>query len=65
MTWGHHGEFLFAHVLAGSVQVERAASDPLHLGTGDSLAVPAGLECALVSGTDDLEFLEVRLPGEM
>jgi quercetin dioxygenase-like cupin family protein len=65
MTWGHHGEFLFAHVLAGSVQVERAGSDPLHLGTGDSLAVPAGLECALVSGTDDLEFLEVRLPGEM
>ena len=64
MPWGHQGEFLFAHVLAGSLMLERAATDPLHLGPGDSLVVPAGLECALVSGTDDLEFLEVRLPGE-
>lgn len=63
LTWGHQGELLFAHVLAGSVEVERAAADPLHLAAGDSLVVPAGLECALVSGADDLEFLEVRLPG--
>ena len=63
LAWGHRGELLFAHVLTGGLIVEGAATDPLHFGTGDSLAVPAGLECALVPETDELEFLEVRLPG--
>jgi quercetin dioxygenase-like cupin family protein len=63
-TWSHDGELLFAHVLAGSLGIERGGTDPLHLLAGDSLVVPAGLECTLVSRTDDLEFLEVRLPGE-
>jgi quercetin dioxygenase-like cupin family protein len=61
--WQHAGELLFAFVLAGDLRVEGAGPEPLPLGTGDSVALPAGAECVLSGWADDLQLLEVRLPA--
>jgi len=62
-AWGHDGELLFQYVLAGEWTLEGVRDDPLHLGVGDALVLPAGLECVLSARTDDLELLEVRFPA--
>lgn len=63
-TWRHDGEFLFVYLLAGSLVLQSTSAEQLRLDRGDSLVVPAGLDCVLASRGDDLEFLELRLPGE-
>jgi quercetin dioxygenase-like cupin family protein len=62
-NWNHNGEFLFVYLLEGSLEVRDHAKALLSLQSGDSLAVPAGLDWTLDSCSDDLEFLEVRLPA--
>jgi quercetin dioxygenase-like cupin family protein len=61
--WNHDGEILFVYLLGGSLAVRAKAAAMLSLRSGDSLAVPAGLDWELDSCSDDLEFLEVRLPA--
>jgi quercetin dioxygenase-like cupin family protein len=59
----HDGELLFLYVLAGSLTLEGLDDAPLRLSRADSVAVPAGSNGSLSGYSDDLEFLEVRLPG--
>ncbi len=61
--WRHDGELLFVYLLAGRLALLGATPGELCLDKGDSLVLPAGLDCVLASLSDDLEFLEVRLPG--
>jgi quercetin dioxygenase-like cupin family protein len=60
-VWRHAGELLFLHVLAGALDLDCAAAGALALRAGDGAALPPGPEHALVSGSDDLELLELRL----
>jgi len=62
-AWRHDGEFLFVYLLAGSLVLQGAAPEQMRLDRGDSLVVPAGADCVLASHSDDLELLELRLPG--
>lgn len=62
-TWRTAAEFQLLYVLAGRVQLEGASAAPITLERDDCVALPAGLDLALVAGSPDLEFLEIRLPG--
>jgi mannose-6-phosphate isomerase-like protein (cupin superfamily) len=59
----HGGEFFFHFVLQGSVTLERGGHASNNLRAGDSYVMPAGETFALNRRSDDLEILEVTLPG--
>ncbi|MGO9712967.1 MAG: cupin domain-containing protein [Polyangiaceae bacterium] len=59
----HEGELVFQFVLAGAVTLRNGDSSDERLGAGDAVAVPAGMPCALVEPSTDLELLEVTLPA--
>lgn len=61
--WQHDGELLFAYVLSGELLLKGALPEPTRLARGDSVALPSGLECTLAASSNDLEFLELRLPA--
>ncbi|MGK0219996.1 MAG: putative cupin superfamily protein [Planctomycetota bacterium] len=56
-------EFHLLYVLNGSVRLEGAGEDAIALEPDDCVALPAGLDLALVAGSPNLELLEIRLPG--
>lgn len=56
------GEFLFWFVLAGELRIASQALGQHVLHGGDSCTIPDGTQYTL-SGSNDLEWLEVRLPG--
>ena len=55
-------EFEFLFVLKGSVQLDRGDGHIRLLASGDAVTLPSG-DCWLRSPEDDLEVLEVSLPG--
>lgn len=58
----HSGELWFAHLLHGSLDLH--VDGEIHsLGAGDSVTIPAGLAHRFASCSDDLQLLEVSLPG--
>lgn len=61
--WRHDGDILFDFVLEGSVTVDADGHAPVRLGPGDAFTTPPGLAMAFTDPTDDLEILEVALPG--
>jgi quercetin dioxygenase-like cupin family protein len=58
----HDAELVLHVVLDGAATFELQGHEPLHLGTADSVAVPAGLATRWVDPTDELQLLEVTLP---
>ncbi|GGH32577.1 Cupin domain protein [Cribrihabitans marinus] len=54
----------FTYVLAGQVTLEADAHDPYRLEPGDAFVVPPELCTRLADPSEDLELLEVTLPGE-
>ena len=63
-AWGHHdAELRFWFVTAGAASLRIDGRPDVQLGTDDAVAVPAGLDHALVACSDDFELLEVALPA--
>ena len=57
----HNNALAFWFVLAGRLVVDTKAHKGINLETGDSLVIPAGLLYGFVSGSDDLELLEISV----
>ena len=62
-SWSHNGDILFAFVLEGGMTLAADGHNPEHLGPGDAFVVPPGLTVTFSECRDDLEILEVALPG--
>ena len=64
--WHYHtceGQFVYA--LKGWVELEFAGSDMMRLEAGDSVFIPGGLPHNELRTSDDVEILEVSIPGEL
>jgi len=59
----HAGDILFSFVMSGSLTLEGEGKDPFRLSPGDAFVIPPGLATRYGDPTDDLELLEVALPG--
>jgi quercetin dioxygenase-like cupin family protein len=60
----HQGDILFGFVMTGGVTLEGEGKDPYRLEPGDAFVIPPGMATRLSAATDDLEILEVSLPGQ-
>ena len=59
----HEGDILFTFVLNGEMTLEGEGKDPYRLAPGDAFVIPPGMATRYSDTTDDLELLEVSLPG--
>ena len=59
----HEGDILFTFVMSGEMTLEGEGKDPFRLSPGDAFVIPPGLATRYSEATDDLELLEVSLPG--
>jgi quercetin dioxygenase-like cupin family protein len=59
----HDGELQLWFVLDGAAEVTRRDSSPERLGRGDAVAIPAGIEHTLATGSSGCELLEVTAPA--
>ena len=59
----HEGDILFTFVLSGEMTLEGEGKDPYRLSPGDAFVIPPGMATRYSDTTDDLELLEVSLPG--
>ncbi len=59
----HDAEILFDFVMEGSMRIEVDGHAPQRLEAGDAFVTPPGLGCRWSDCSDDLELLEVSLPG--
>jgi quercetin dioxygenase-like cupin family protein len=59
----HEGDILFTFVLNGQMTLEGEGKDPYRLSPGDAFVIPPGMATRYSDTTDDLELLEVSLPG--
>ncbi|MDE4134134.1 cupin domain-containing protein [Phaeobacter sp. QD34_3] len=62
--WASHDtDILFTFVMAGTVTLHGEGREPYALETGDAFVIPPGMKTRLSDASDDLELLEVSLPG--
>ena len=59
----HEGDILFTFVMSGQMTLEGENKDPFRLAPGDAFVIPPGMATRYSDTTDDLELLEVSLPG--
>lgn len=59
----HDADILFTFVMAGAMVLEGEGRDPFLLGPGDAFVVPPGMRTRYAEPSDDIELLEVSLPG--
>ena len=59
----HAGDILFTFVMSGEMTLEGQGGTPTRLTAGDAFVIPPGLATCYTGATDDLELLEVSLPG--
>ena len=59
----HDADILFTFVLEGGMTLRVPECEICQLGAGDAFVLPPGLRSAYEGCTDDLELLEVSLPG--
>jgi quercetin dioxygenase-like cupin family protein len=63
-VWASHdADILFAFVMAGGLTLEGEGRDPFALTAGDAFVIPPGMRTRWADPTDDIEILEVSLPG--
>jgi quercetin dioxygenase-like cupin family protein len=62
-TCSHDCDILFSFVLKGMLDLQAEGHALQHLKQGDAFVMPPGLKSQIVGFSDDLEFLEVALPG--
>jgi hypothetical protein len=63
-TCSHDCDILFSFVLKGTLELQVDGHGLQQLQQGDAFVMPPGLKSQIVGFSDDLEFLEVALPGE-
>ena len=62
--WTHHRcDILFTFVMEGRMVLEGSDRDPVELAPGDAFVIPPGMATRYRAVDDDLELLEVSLPG--
>ncbi|WP_299153490.1 cupin domain-containing protein [uncultured Tateyamaria sp.] len=59
----HDSDILFTFVMEGALTLEGAGHAPVLLAPGDAFVVPPGMAVRYAEPSDDLELLEVSLPG--
>ncbi len=59
----HDTDILFAFVMTGNVTLHGEGREPYSLESGDAFVIPPGMKTRLSDASDDLELLEVSLPG--
>lgn len=63
-AWASHDtDILFTFVMSGGVTLHGDGRDPFELEAGDAFVIPPGMKTRLTEASDDLELLEVSLPG--
>ena len=61
----HAGDILFTFVMSGEMTLEGQGKDPYRLSPGDAFVIPPGMATRYLDPSDDLELLEVALPGHV
>lgn len=59
----HEGDILFTFVMEGTITLEGEGKEPFRLSPGDAFVIPPGMATRYGEPSDDIEFLEVALPG--
>ncbi|MEK6216907.1 MAG: cupin domain-containing protein [Boseongicola sp.] len=59
----HEGDILFTFVMDGCMTLEGEGKEPYRLQPGDAFVIPPGMKTRYRDHTDDIELLEVALPG--
>ncbi|MEL6450124.1 MAG: cupin domain-containing protein [Pseudomonadota bacterium] len=59
----HDSDILFTFVMEGRMVLEGEGRDPFPLEPGDAFVIPPGMAVRYAEPSDDLELLEVSLPG--
>ncbi|MEM8653312.1 MAG: cupin domain-containing protein [Pseudomonadota bacterium] len=59
----HDGDILFTFVMTGTMTLEGEGRDPFALEPGDAFVIPPGMRTRYSDVSDDIELLEVSLPG--
>ncbi len=59
----HDSDILFSFVMEGGMTLEGEGKEPCALTAGDAFVIPPGMATRYADPTDDLEILEVSLPG--
>ncbi|MCV2873522.1 cupin [Defluviimonas sp. WL0050] len=59
----HDSDILFGFVMEGGMVLEGEGKDPFRLSPGDAYVIPPGMRTRWTEPTDDIEILEVSLPG--
>ncbi len=62
-VWSHDTDILFTFVLEGRVTLAALGQDTSELSAGDAYVVPPDMKVQLSRASEDLELLEVSLPG--
>ncbi|WP_108860193.1 cupin domain-containing protein [Ruegeria sp. Alg231-54] len=63
-VWATHDtDIHFTFVMTGEVTLEGEGRDPYRLEQGDAFVIPPGMRTKLSEPSDDVELLEVTLPG--
>ena len=59
----HDADILFTFVMQGSMTLEGEGRDPYDLQAGDAFVIPPGMKTRYAAPSEDIELLEVSLPG--
>ena len=59
----HEADILFTFVMAGTMRLEGEGKAPFDLTAGDAFVIPPGMRTRYAAPSDDIELLEVSLPG--
>lgn len=62
--WAWHGcDIHFTYVMQGQMQLQAEGHDSVALAQGDAFVIPPGLRTRYAAPSDDLQLIEVSLPG--
>ncbi len=59
----HDADIHFSFVMEGSLTLEGEGEDPIRVAAGDAFVIPPGMATRYGDPSDDVEILEVSLPG--
>jgi quercetin dioxygenase-like cupin family protein len=59
----HDADILFTFVMEGGMTLEGEGKEPWRLSPGDAFVIPPGMKTRYADPSDDIELLEVTLPG--
>ncbi len=59
----HDADIMFGFIMAGGMTLQGEGKDPFALTAGDAFVIPPGLRTCWADPTEDVEILEVTLPG--